>query len=275
MINSERIAEILGLRIPAIPAKIISGKYVHRYKEQYYMIYDWLDGKSIFPPEIKGDHCIAIGEIIGKIHSINISLQGVADEGDVSTIFEWRKFLDMANEIKATWAREYEQAIENIIHWNQKVLNAKAILSKEKIISHRDLDPKNVMWQGNRPFIIDWEAAGYVNPYQELLEIINYWADDGSGSLHKNRCLAILDSYKRYKNLNHVNWDMVLDTGYDGMLGWLEYNVKRALGIEVSCREEITLGEQQVISTITELRSYQVKRKLLKEWLSKDCKVAD
>jgi len=27
--------------------------------------------------------------------------------------------------------------------------------------------------------IIDWEAAGYVNPYQEFLEVVNYWTEDG------------------------------------------------------------------------------------------------
>jgi len=29
-----------------------------------------------------------------------------------------------------------------------------------------------------------------------------------------------------------INWDCVLNSGYAGMLGWLEYSLKRALGIE-------------------------------------------
>ena len=53
------------------------------------------------------------------------------------------------------------------------------MLSQTMVISHRDLDPKNVMWNGSEPLVIDWEAAGYVNPYQEFLEVLNYWADDG------------------------------------------------------------------------------------------------
>ena len=54
------------------------------------------------------------------------------------------------------------------------------VLSQNLVISHRDLDPKNVLWHGEEALVIDWEAAGYVNPYQELLEVINYWADDVS-----------------------------------------------------------------------------------------------
>ena len=267
VINSEKISEILELNIPAIIAKKIDTKHVHQYKEQYYMFFDWFDGKSIYPPEIKEKHCNAIGDIIGKIHSLDISVEGVEDKAEVSTFYKWKEFLEMGRKKKAIWDSVYEESLEDIMTWNQKVLNAKAILSKEKVISHRDLDPKNVMWQGNCPFIIDWEAAGYVNPYQELLEVLNYWADDGNGGLDKKLFMAILNKYKTHKSINNVNWDVVLDSGYEGMLGWLDYNIKRALGIEVSSEDEIMLGEQQVVSTITELKRYQEKMSLLREWL--------
>jgi aminoglycoside phosphotransferase (APT) family kinase protein len=267
MINSEKIAEVLGSNIPVVHANKIDGKHVHRYNEHYFIVYDWFDGISIYPPEIMEEHCIAIGDIIGKIHSLDISVQGVVNESKISTVFEWRKYLDLAKDIQEPWVLDYGQAFDDIMSWNQKVLNSSAILSIEKVISHRDLDPKNVMWQGNHPYIIDWEAAGYVNPYQELLEILNYWADDGNGGLHKEKCQLIINNYKLHKSIHNVNWDVVLDSGYEGMLGWLEYNVKRALGIEVSGKEEIKLGEQQVICTIIELRRYQVKIKTLKVWL--------
>ncbi|MBQ6887371.1 MAG: hypothetical protein IJN54_07680 [Lachnospiraceae bacterium] len=39
------------------------------------------------------------------------------------------------------------------------------------------------------------EDAGYVNPYQELLEVINYWADDGKGNLDKSYFDAIVKAY--------------------------------------------------------------------------------
>ena len=67
--------------------------------------------------------------------------------------------------------------------------------------------------------------------------------------------------------MDEVNWDPVLDSGYEGMLGWLEYNLKRALGIELTSEDEICMGEQQVIITIRELYRYEEKIKLLKEWL--------
>ena len=45
------------------------------------------------------------------------------------------------------------------------------------------------------------------------------------------------------------------------MLGWLEYNVKRALGIEVSDDEEIRMRKEQVKETINVLYDYQAFQK--------------
>lgn len=267
MKNSEKIAAILGREVPAILGKEINGNHVQLFKEQYFMVFNWIYGKSIFPPNISEAHCFAIGNLLGKIHRLDISVSGVVIDDEVQQLFEWNKYLEMRPKENAIWFSIYEESIENLIKYNLKALNAKAVLSENKVISHRDLDPKNVMWQGSNPYLIDWEAAGYVNPYQELLEVLNYWADDGNGGLVKNHFITLLNAYKKHKGLNGANWDIVLDSGYEGMLGWLEYNLKRALGIEAASIDEMKIGEQQIVSTIKELQRYEEKVKLLKEWL--------
>lgn len=55
-----------------------------------------------------------------------------------------------------------------------------------------------------------------------------------------------------------------------GMLGWLEYNVKRALGIEATTADEVQLGKEQVIGTIGALYAYQEKVLMMKRWLEYD-----
>jgi thiamine kinase-like enzyme len=267
MINSEKISALLGSRVPAIMAIEINGNHVHIFEEEYFMIFHWLDGKSIFPPDIKGEHCNAIGNVLGLIHNLNIAVPGIVLESEDSQLFEWEKYLIAGKIEKPVWFSNYEQAFGDIMSWNHKVLKAQSYISKEKVISHRDLDPKNVMWYGNNPYLIDWEAAGYINPYQELLEVLNYWADDGYGNLNKDYFMTLLKTYKKHKNVNEVNWNAVLDSGYEGMLGWLEYSLKRALGIEISSEEDIKMGEEQVIRTIMELKQYQEKVEIIREWL--------
>ncbi|MDE6608903.1 MAG: phosphotransferase [Lachnospiraceae bacterium] len=269
-INAEKIAMISGSMIPAVASCEIQGKQIHKIGGQYYMIFPWVEGKSVFPPDISKKHCEIIGDILGKMHRLNITLDEVKAEEECVPMYEWDKYLQMAKEQEAQsggWLSQYEKAIKDIIAWNRAAYDAQDILIKNVVISHRDLDPKNVIWDGLNPFVIDWEAAGYVNPYQELLEVINYWADNGKGRLYQEYFDVIIDAYERHMSIRNVVWEKVFAGSYAGMLGWLAYNVKRALGMEVSDDEEIRLGEEQVKGTINALYDYQAKAELLKDWL--------
>ena len=185
-INSEKIAAIFGGFIPVVAALCIQGRQIHEIDKKYYMIFQWVEGKSVFPPDINEQHCEAIGDILGKMHRQNIAVQDVKAEEETMELFEWRKYLQTAKEQEdesKIWVSQYENAIKDIETWNWAACDVQDILTKNMVISHRDLDPKNVLWKDDEPCVIDWEAAGYVNPYQELLEVISYWADDGKGSL--------------------------------------------------------------------------------------------
>ncbi|HIW34166.1 MAG TPA: phosphotransferase [Candidatus Paenibacillus intestinavium] len=54
------------------------------------------------------------------------------------------------------------EIIEDLDKWNERANNAAKLLANDCIISHSDLDPKNIMWDNNCPTIIDWEAAGFI-----------------------------------------------------------------------------------------------------------------
>jgi len=269
MVNSERIAEAFSSSLPVVGALEIKGKHVHEIDGTYYMVFKWVEGSSVFASDISEVHCRAIGEILGKMHSMNISIEGVVSEETVADLYEWDKYKQIAKEKELQaeeWFVQYEKTLDDIIAWNKAVCEVQAVLSTNRVISHRDLDPKNVMWNDEQPFIIDWEAAGYVNPYQELLEVVNYWADDGCG-INNEYFNAIIEAYSKYMSFKGAEWDKVLAGSMAGMLGWLEYNVKRALGIEASDDKEVKMGEEQVRGTIKELYNYQNKTKMLKGWL--------
>ena len=261
-IHSEKVAKAFDGLIPAVVSLEIDGKQVHKLGEEYYMVFPWTDGASVFPNEIMPHHCEKIGDILGKMHRQNLKVEGMVSEEDPFKLFGWEAYLQRINEPECSdkeWTAAYKKSVKDIERWNEIACESESYLSKLTVISHRDLDPKNVMWNGDKPYIIDWEAAGYVNPYQEFLEVINYWADDGTGRLLKEKHDALAAAYCRYMDISTVKWDEVFHGSYSSMLGWLEYNVKRAMGMEITDKEEILLGESQVIETICDLYSYQEK----------------
>lgn len=70
-----------------------------------------------------------------------------------------------------------------------------------------------------------------MNPFQELVEVINYWAGAVDGSYDYERVATLIEAYRAYKEVRFVDWDTVLLRSFDGMHGWLEYNMRRAAGL--------------------------------------------
>jgi hypothetical protein len=63
IINSERIANVSANNIPALPAKQFNGSSVQKIDNQYYLVFDWIEGRSLKSDEINTIHCEKIGEI--------------------------------------------------------------------------------------------------------------------------------------------------------------------------------------------------------------------
>lgn len=267
MVNSERVAKAFEDIVPVITAIQFNDSPLLMLDEHYYMIFEWIDGTSIFPPDINPEHCSKMGILLGKMHSANILLSNINKENHEAEMYDWDKYLLLGQETNAEWVQELSESIGDFKKWNKELCEACSLLSENLVLSHRDLDPKNVMWQDDKPYFIDWEAAGYVNPYQELLELLNYWADKGNGELDKEKFHALYKGYISIVEKLNVNWDIVLASGFGGMLGWLNYSFKRSLGIESSSLEEKNLGTEQVFGTMKALRQYSENKVMIKDWL--------
>lgn len=267
MINSELISNALRNNIPLAAAKEFQGQHVIESDGFYYMVFEWLDGRSVFATDISDYHCEQIGKLLGRIHAANICIGGMKKEPNIRNTYDWDMLLGEAEKQGAAWRVPFKESLSEIKQWDKNAVDSGKILSEYQVISHRDLDPKNVMWKDNKPYLIDWEAAGYVNPFQELAEVLNYWAVNSSGNYDKKKFSAMMNAYMESVDISSANWEIVLNGGFDGMLGWLEYNIRRALGFEGSSNDDKRAGESQTISTIKELKNYAARMKQLKNWL--------
>ena len=279
MINSERIAQRLAQGPDALSVVAALKREEQQLLfldmarssssdsiRQYAFVYPWIEAYSLFTPNIGISHCSKIGRILGQIHSAGL----VAEELDLPpeesgrSLYDWQGYLTLAREQQVYWLSDYEAMLPNLTRWDKAAVAAMESLSSCQVISHRDLDPKNVLWQDGQPYLIDWEAAGAVNPYQELLEVLNYWVNDENGSLDSSLCQALLQEYTRFMDLRGVDWTPVFACSYDGMLGWLEYTLKKALGIE---GDEKALGVRQMLDTYKDLLRYETQAEKLREEL--------
>ena len=96
-----------------------------------------------------------------------------------------------------------------------------------------------------------------MNPYKELVEVLNYWITDENGKYDKKKFDALIQNYAARKDIMHANWKSVINSGFDGMLGWLDYSLKRALTGETDA--EKGEGFKQVIDTINALNNFEAQ----------------
>lgn len=267
MINSETVSNALKDVVPLVAAKCFDGKCIIELDGSFYVIFDWIEGKSVFVPDISESHCAQVGRILGRIHAANIKVDSIEKSRDIRGVYDWKLLLEKAEQCNDECYSVLQENLVDIMRWDNQVVSSLPEVSQNQVSSHRDLDPKNIMWKNDKPCVIDWEATGYVNPFQELIELLNYWISDETGKYNKAKFDAMMQAYTESMDIRNVNWDAVMDCSFDGMLGWLEYSIKQALGMEGSEAKDRQEGMQQTKGTILELKKYENQIEQLKEWM--------
>lgn len=248
--------------IPAVYALKFRNRKMQELNGQYYYVFDWYNGKSLKDGEITSAHCEKIGGVLAKIH--NIDLKNEPFEQDEMHI-EWQKYIELAKNMNSpihNYIKDYADLFnDSMIKGNE----AKKKLPKIKAICHNDMDSKNVLWLGNEFKLIDLECLGYSNPYLELFELALCWSGYESCNVNFELFNIFFKSYFNNTNLDaDIDWEIIYYCN-NGRLGWLEYNIKRALLLECDTEEEQKLGISEVKETIKHIIYYdKVKDKILK-----------
>ena len=265
--------------IPILPALTIDGKKMQCLDGQYFYLYEWYDGKALKSEEITGEHCEKIGGILAKIHGLKLSritADGKEAEPDCNLEayerdelhIDWDGYIEKLAE-KNPELSELLRENRGLLYESQDKGNeAIKKLPKKVVLCHNDMDSKNVLWNGEECRIIDLECLSCSSPIMELYELALCW----SGYETCNIDFALFQCFIRaYENAGGVlpkDWETVYYSN-NGRLEWLEFNVKRALGIECS-EEEIELGIGQVKETVAHVIYYHEAKKDILDCLERN-----
>ncbi len=251
-----RIAEELEAKleqtdIPILPALTFNGKKMQEINGQYFYLFDFYEGKSLKDEEITIEHCEKTGEFLAKIHSIDKKSRPYN-----------------RNEINVDWDMLIEKLSQNntelynLLSTNRNILyesQQKGNLAIKKIppvmtICHNDMDSKNILWNGSSCRIIDLECLCYSSPFIELYEMALCWSGYENCNIDFDLFKALIKSYANNGGELPKDWETIYYSSY-GRLEWLEYNVKRALGIDCG-EDEIEMGISEVHETMAHIIYY-------------------
>ena len=170
---------------------------------------------------------------------------------------------------------ESNTELNGLLNANRDILydsQQKGNLAVKKIphilaICHNDMDSKNVLWNnGDNCRIIDLECLCYSSPFVELYEMALCWSGYENCNIDFNLFKALIKSYADNGGELPDDWEIIYYSSY-GRLEWLEYNVKRALGIDCG-EDEIEMGISEVRETMEHIVYYHGVRDEILECLN-------
>lgn len=254
--EAERLELMLEQRdIPIIPALLFEGRKMQEIDGEFFYIFDYYDGKPLRRKEITEYRCAEMGRTLAEIHKTD---RKASDGRFEEMSIDWSFYLA---EMKKTGMRVYEMLEANyaLIQESQDSGNrARKKLPKVLSVCHNDMDCKNVLWKGKDYRIIDLECLSYGNPYTELFELALCWSGYEDCQIDFQLFKAFLRGYANAGGRLPTDWETLYDCN-NGRLEWLEYNLKRVLGIDCG-DDEKEIGIEQSEETIRHIIYYSKMR---------------
>ena len=245
----ERILE--DNQIPIVPALTFDGRKMIELDGGYYYIFRWQEGHITNWDSISSEQCYKAGEILGNIHRID-SQNIEAEEIELSAI-DYKDYLDSAKKMNNNIATVLEDNLELLENSQEKLNEARRRLPSIRAICDDDMDPKNIMWDDGKAYVIDLECLDYGNPVSSCFNLSLQWSGTVNERFEKENIAAFYKGYLKTYDNGFRSYDELFGIAYT-WVEWLEYNMRRALGLESKEEAEIKLGVEETIKTINRIR---------------------
>ncbi len=243
----EQILEDAGL--PVITAMTIYGSKMQKICGEFFYIFHWQEGRITDWNSISLGQCTMAGEIQGRIHSID--QRKTANLPELSMV-DWDDHITKATTAGSEIASCLEESRDLLYEVQEELNKARKNLPDISTIIDEDMDPKNVMWNKGKPFVIDLECLDYGNPISSALQLSLQWAGITLCDIDLNKVKAFFKGYLTAYDNGFKDYEKVFGLAYT-WIEWLEYNITRALG---QCRDvdDRQLGIAEVKNTLSRIK---------------------
>lgn len=225
-----RIREVITSRLQDTVSLVCAIKnnqddVLYNLHDNVIMVFPYIEGHPITQAEIHSIHSKTLGKALAKIHTKNVKLSNAP----AVNVYQ----PNTLNDIKQLIRHQAFQALNIDIVFLETLCEQYKIylpiLSSHLIISHRDCDTKNVLWDNNNQYyIIDWESAGLINKTHDTLATALYWSLSQAHQLNTNLFHEFIHAYINHNgSLNQKEIEAGLFGLLGDWLGWLDFNFQR------------------------------------------------
>ena len=244
----EAVLEEAG--IPIVAAMPINGQKMQMLDGSYFYVFPWQNGMTTDWYHTSAEQCRIAGRILGRMHAI--SPREIAKTEAACSMIDWNGYCNEALAQNSELAPLLKENEALLTHAQAALNQAEAALPGIETITNEDMDPKNVMWDGEQPAVIDLECLEYGNPVSSAMQLSLQWAGGTICDLDFGKLEAFFNGYLGAYDNGFRAYDQVFGLAYT-WIEWLEYNIKRALNQNLD-ETERELGRSEVRHTLARIR---------------------
>ena len=229
----ERAAFAAGIPMPE-PISASDGMLVHR----------WVEGEKVPEAPVSEAYAFEVGEILARIHGLDVAWPDGSNEEP--TAWDWPALAERATATGQPWAAELSSRVETFL------AVAHFVDSCERpgpvVLTHRDIQPWNLLALRGRPVVLDWELSGMLDLSGELgSTALSLAKGPGFDDIEPAIFRSVLDGYVAGGGTlppSGPSWFVFLIGGW---LGHTRWNIVRCLaGVEAGSGPDLALSHESV-----------------------------
>lgn len=253
--NQINISKILNNSgIPTIIPIEFDNEYFVLYNSRYYLIYNYLDYKTLTQDELSIFHIKTLATTLAELHKTNLHYELPIQYRQIN--IDYDKYLDIF--------KNNQEAAElyNILKTNKNKIkgliddcnNSLEKIKEDLCISHNDYKLKNILWHDEQIYLIDFDASALSNPVVSTLESA-FALSIQNKKLNEQYYKIYLKSYIENYGPLKTSFSDALNCAMNGKLQWYEYllsnyddpvRIKDAISMTNELLEFINTKEKQI-----------------------------
>lgn len=233
VLRFERAAFAAGIPMPE-PISASPNTLVHR----------WVEGEKVPEAPVSEAYAFEIGEILARLHALDVEWTDGWVEDPMSR--DWPELAERAAATGQPWAEELAFQVETLL------AIADFVDSCERpgpvVLTHRDIQPWNVLARDGRPVVLDWELSGMLDLSGELgSTALSLAKGPGFDHIEPTIFRTVLDGYVAAGGVlppRGPSWFVFMIGGW---LGHTRWNILRCLaGAEASTGPSLVQSQESV-----------------------------
>jgi aminoglycoside phosphotransferase (APT) family kinase protein len=229
----ERAAFAAGI---PMPEPISAGRHT--------LVHRWVEGEKVPEAPVPAAYAFEIGEILARLHSLDVEWTQGATEDPAAR--DWPELAERAAATGQPWAGELASRVETFLAIAQFVDTCER--PGPVVLTHRDIQPWNLLARDGRPVLLDWELSGMLDLSGELgSTALSIAKGPGFDDIEPAIFRSVLDGYVAGGGAlppSGPSWFVFMIGGW---LGFTRWNILRCLaGVEASTGPDLALSHESV-----------------------------